>query len=75
MTIDALHYRFNEKFSTDLPTETSIDLDAPDFIEKLDSLDEIVEMCAYCSERVQFDSWQRSTNPRAEDWEVERDNR
>lgn len=71
--IDALHYRFAEKFETEvknLPSATSIDLDAPDFIEKLDSLDGIIEMCAYCSERSKFEPWQRSPEPRAEDWEV-----
>ena len=68
--IDALHYQFDERFSTDLPQSVSIDLDAPDFIEKLDSLDGIIEMCAYCSERSKFEPWQRSTDPRAEDWEV-----
>ena len=67
--IDALKFRFEEKFGIEgLPTATSVDIYSSNFSLLLKMLDGDVEMCSWCSEQVPWLPWEKTNNPKLEDW-------
>ena len=67
--IDALSYRFAEMFGIEnYPHSTGIDIYAENFSLLIKMLDDNVELCHWCSEKVRQISWTPTSNPKLEDW-------
>ena len=66
--IDALSYKYQEKFHVDYPEAEGIDLYAENFERMLSLLDGPIQMCRYCTEEVRVFPWAVAKHPKKEDW-------
>lgn len=66
---DALSYRFAERFGVkNFPKATGVDLYASNFASLIPMLNDNIEMCHWCSEKVRQIPWETSNKPKLEDW-------
>ena len=68
--IDALKYRFAEKFNLNYPPAISVDIHAKNFTLMLDMLDGNVDQCHFCYDHISEIPWETTSNPTAQDWIV-----
>lgn len=66
--VDALSYKYNEKFNVKLPKSEGIDIYADDFERKLSLLNHPIQLCRYCSEEPRVFPWSSTVHPVKEDW-------
>ena len=66
--IDALKFRFAEKFHLNYPPATGVDVHAKNFTQMLEMLDGNVDQCFFCTNKISMTPWQPLSNPTAQDW-------
>ncbi|MBQ7516458.1 MAG: tetratricopeptide repeat protein [Schwartzia sp.] len=66
--VDALSYKYREKFDVELPPAEGIDIRSADFERELSLLDQPVQLCRYCAEEPRVFHWQSAPHPAKEDW-------
>lgn len=66
--VDALSYKYQEKFHVNRPESQGIDLYAYDFERMLPLLDEPIQLCRYCKENIRVFPWKAAKHPAKEDW-------
>ena len=66
--VDALSYKYQEKFHVNYPASEGIDLYAEDFERMLPLLDGPIQMCRYCEENIRVFPWKVAKYPVKEDW-------
>ncbi len=66
--VDALSYKYRERFGVELPPAEGIDIRSEDFARELVLLDQPVQLCRYCAEEPRAFRWQPAPHPAKEDW-------
>lgn len=66
--VDAMSYKYNEAFGTNLPPAEGISLYSENFERELALLEQPVQLCRYCTEKPRVFSWSANANPKKEDW-------
>ena len=66
--LDALSYKYNEKFGIHFPSSEGIRLGSEDFERQLSLLDQPVQLCRYCTEKPRIFPWSVAVCPAKEDW-------
>ena len=66
--IDALKYRFAERFNLNYPPAVGVDVHAKNFTQMLDMLDGNVDQCFFCTNKISMTPWQPLSNPTVQDW-------
>lgn len=66
--VDALKFRFAEKFGLNYPAAMGVDVHARNLPQMLEMLDGNIDQCHFCAEQPSMIPWQPNSNPTAQDW-------